>query len=59
MRILLSESTLDSLENLTGKKVSKNGDEIVQRVCDMAAGDCQKAGAWLEPEPKESKNESS
>ena len=58
MRVQLSESTIDSLENLTGKKVSKNGDEIIQRVCDIASGDCNKTGAWVEPEPKENKNES-
>ena len=56
MRVQLSESTLDSLENLTGKKVSKNGDEIIQRVCDMATRDCQKTGAWVESEPKEKKD---
>ena len=58
MRVQLSDSTIDSLENLTGKKVSKNGDEVIQHVCDMAAGDCEKTGAWVESEPKEDKDAS-
>ena len=59
MRVQLSESTVDSLESITGEKVSKNGDEIIQRVCDMVSGDCQKTGAWVESEPKEKKDDNS
>lgn len=59
MKVSLKPETVESLENLTGKKITRNGDEVVQRVCDMATGDCQKNGAWVEPEPKEDKNENS
>ena len=59
MKITMKPETVESLENITGKKITRNGDEAVQRVCDIASGGCQKTGAWLEPEPKESENESS
>lgn len=59
MKVQLSQDTIQSLEDLTKTKISRNGDAIIQRVCDMASGDCPKTGAWLEPEPKESENESS
>ena len=59
MKITLKPETIESLESLTGKKITRNGDEAVQRVCDMVSGDCQKTGAWVESEPKEKKDGSS
>ena len=61
MRITVSDDTLESLEKVTGQKISKNGDEIIQQVCDLASNSCgQKGKAWIEPEISEKKtNESS
>jgi len=54
VRIQLSPETIDSLENLTGKKITRNGDEVVQQACDLASGNCnQKGKAWLEPDNSE------
>jgi len=36
MRVSLSPETVESLEDLTGKKITRNGDQVVQEVCDMA-----------------------
>jgi len=57
MKVTLQPETVESLENLTGKKITRNGDEVVQQVCDIASGGCEQTGAWVEPEPKENKND--
>ena len=36
MRVSLSPETVESLEDLTGKKITRNGDQVVQEVCEMA-----------------------
>lgn len=62
MRVQLSKDTLDSLENVSNEKISRNADEIIQKVCDIASGNCNHKGkAWLESEIEkgEKKDESS
>ena len=36
MKITLKSGTLESLEDLTGKKITRNGDQVIQEVCEMA-----------------------
>lgn len=36
MKLTLKPSTVESLEDLTGKKITRNGDQVVQEVCEMA-----------------------
>lgn len=62
MRIQLSQDVIDSLENLSGKKITRNGDAVIQQVCDIASKNCGDRGkAWLETDnsEKEEKDESS
>ena len=35
MRISLSPETIESLEDLTGKRITRNGDEIIRQVIEM------------------------
>ena len=54
MKVKLSDSTLDSLEAVTGKKITRNGDQVIQELCDKASGGCRpKQGAWMEPDTNE------
>jgi len=58
----VSPDTLQSLETISGKKISRNGDAIIQEVCDIASQNCgQRGKAWLEPDisEKEKKDENS
>ncbi len=60
LKINLSKDTIQSLEDASGKKISRNGDEVVQQVCDQALQNCGKKGtAWVEPDilEKEEQNE--
>lgn len=58
MRIQLSQDTINSLEDLSGKKITRNGDAIIQQICDEALGNCGKKGkAWLEPDRSEKEDE--
>jgi len=62
MKIQLSQDTIQSLEDLTKTKISRNGDAVIQQVCDIASKNCNQNGkAWLEPEidEGEKKDESS
>lgn len=36
MRISLSPETIESLEDLTGKRITRNGDEIICQIIEMA-----------------------
>jgi len=36
MKVLLRSDTVDALEGLAGKKISRNGDAVIQEVCEMA-----------------------
>ncbi len=36
MKVTLKPETVESLEDLTGKKISRNADQVVQEVCEMA-----------------------
>lgn len=36
MKVTLKPETVESLEDLTGKKITRNGDQVVQEVCEMA-----------------------
>ena len=36
MKVTLKRGTIDSLEDLTNKKITRNGDQVVQEVCKMA-----------------------
>lgn len=58
MRIQISENTIQSLEDLTRTKISRNGDAIIQKVCDIASKNCnQKGKVWLEPDNSEKEEE--
>ena len=35
MKVTLKPETVESLEDLTGKKISRNADQVVQEVCEM------------------------
>ena len=59
MKVQLSQDTIQSLEDLTKTKISRNGDAVIQQVCDIASKNCNQNGkAWLEPDnsEKEKKN---
>ena len=52
MKVTLKPEVVRDLEDLTGKKMTRNGNEIISQVCDMA--DCTpREAAWLEPDPEE------
>ena len=36
MKLTLKPETVESLEDLTGKKITRNGDQVIQEVCKMA-----------------------
>lgn len=36
MRVLLSNETLSALEEVSGEKISKNGDRVIRKVTEMA-----------------------
>jgi len=36
MKVTLNPETVESLEDLTGKKITRNGDQVIQEVCGMA-----------------------
>jgi len=36
MKVTLKPETVESLEDLTGKKITRNGDQVIQEVCNMA-----------------------
>jgi len=62
MRVQLSEDVINSLENISGEKIVRNGEAVIQKVCDLASGNCNHKGkAWLESEidEGEKKDESS
>ena len=58
MKITITPEVVDSLEELTGKKITRNGNQIIQEVCDKASGGCgQKQGAWLEADTNETEKQ--
>lgn len=49
MRISVDDSNVKSLEELTGKNLSKNGNEIITEVIEMAeAGQKPDSPCWME-----------
>ena len=36
MKMTVNPETIESLEDLTGKKITRNGDQVIQEVCKMA-----------------------
>ena len=49
MRISIDDENANSLEELTGKKLSKNGNEIIAEVIEMAeAGQKPDSPCWME-----------
>ncbi len=49
MRVLLDEDVVNSLQELTGKNLSKNGNEIIAEVIEMAeAGQKPDSPCWME-----------
>ena len=49
MRISVDDSNVKSLEELTGKNLSKNGNEIIAEVIEMAeAGNKPNSPCWME-----------
>ena len=36
MKLTLRPSTVENLEELAGEKISRNGDAVIQKVCEMA-----------------------
>lgn len=58
MKVQLSQDTIQSLEDLTKTKISRNGDAVIQQVCDIASKNCnQKGKAWLEPDNSKKEEE--
>ena len=54
MKVTLKPEVVQELEDLTGKKMIRNGNEIISQVCDMADAGCiPRDAAWLEPDPEE------
>ena len=49
MKITLEPDVIDSLESITGKKISRNGNEIIREVTEMVeASQKPDAACWLE-----------
>ncbi len=36
MKIQLSDDTVSALEEVSGKKITRNGDQVIREVCEMA-----------------------
>ncbi len=36
MKLTLKPEVIESLEELTGKKITRNGNQVIQEVCEMA-----------------------
>ena len=36
MKIQLSDETVSALEDVSGKKITRNGDKVIREVCEMA-----------------------
>ena len=54
MRISVDDSNVKSLEELTGKNLSKNGNEIIAEVIEMAeAGNKPNSPCWMESDCSE------
>lgn len=49
MKITLEPDVIDSLESITGRKISRNGNEIIREVTEMVeASQKPDAACWLE-----------
>ncbi len=49
MRVSLDENVVNSLQELTGKNISKNGNEIIAEVIEMAESNQKPdAACWME-----------
>ena len=49
MKITLESDVIDSLESITGRKISRNGNEIIREVTEMVEASQKPAAAcWLE-----------
>lgn len=35
MKIQLSDETVSALEDISGKKITRNGDKVIREVCEM------------------------
>jgi len=36
MKVQLSDDTVSALEEVSGKKITRNGDQVIREVCEMA-----------------------
>ena len=36
MKVTLTSETIDSLESVSGKKITRNGDQVIREVAEMA-----------------------
>ena len=36
MKVQLSDETVSALEEVSGKKITRNGDQVIREVCEMA-----------------------
>jgi len=58
MRISLSPETLDALEELTETKITRNGDAVIQKVCEMAEESKKpNSKCWVELEAETKKED--
>ena len=49
MKVTLSPECISSLEEITGKKITRNGNEVIQEVADMAeANQKPDKSCWME-----------
>lgn len=49
MKVTLEPDVIESLESITGKKISRNGNEIIREVTEMVeASQKPDAACWLE-----------
>ena len=54
MRVSLDDDVVNSLQELTGKNISKNGNEIIAEVIEMAeAGNKPNSPCWMESDCSE------
>ena len=60
MKISLESDVIESLESITGKKISRNGNEIIREVTEMVeASQKPDAVCWMESNCSEEEQEES
>jgi len=60
MKVTLEPDVIESLESITGKKISRNGNEIIREVTEMVeASQKPDAACWMESNCSEEVQEES